>query len=68
MIKVIELFDVKLSMLGSHQLQNAATATCAFLCLRDQSQKLVGKIQHMIKELKKFVFQVFSFFNICNHS
>ncbi|GMP70482.1 hypothetical protein CsSME_00029317 [Camellia sinensis var. sinensis] len=32
----IELFDVKLSMLGSHQLQNAATATCASLCLRDQ--------------------------------
>ncbi|CAL5405247.1 unnamed protein product [Camellia sinensis] len=34
--QVIELFDVKLSMLGSHQLQNAATATCASLCLRDQ--------------------------------
>ncbi|CAH2068865.1 unnamed protein product [Thlaspi arvense] len=32
----IELLDVKLSMLGSHQLQNAATATCAALCLRDQ--------------------------------
>ncbi|CAL5322837.1 unnamed protein product [Camellia sinensis] len=68
MIKVIELFDAKLSMLGSHQLQNAATATCASLCLRDQGQKLVGEIQHMIKELKNFVFQVFSFFNICNHS
>ncbi|KAL7214154.1 hypothetical protein ACSBR1_026553 [Camellia fascicularis] len=34
--QVVELFDVKLSMLGSHQLQNAATATCASLCLRDQ--------------------------------
>ncbi|GER49805.1 folylpolyglutamate synthase [Striga asiatica] len=31
----IELFDVRLRMLGSHQLQNAATATCAALCLRD---------------------------------
>ncbi|XP_028106672.1 dihydrofolate synthetase-like [Camellia sinensis] len=35
-MKVIELFDVKPSMLGSHQLQNAATATCASLCLCDQ--------------------------------
>ncbi|GFP91324.1 folylpolyglutamate synthase [Phtheirospermum japonicum] len=32
----IELFDVRLHLLGSHQLQNAATATCAALCLRDQ--------------------------------
>ncbi|KAF5950731.1 hypothetical protein HYC85_012724 [Camellia sinensis] len=32
--QAIELFDVKLSMLGSHQRQNAATATCASLCLR----------------------------------
>ncbi|XP_065626273.1 dihydrofolate synthetase isoform X2 [Quercus suber] len=29
----LELLDVKLCMLGSHQLQNAATATCAALCL-----------------------------------
>lgn len=36
----IELFDVKLSMLGSHQLQNAATATCAALCLRHQGWKI----------------------------
>ncbi|KAI8540455.1 hypothetical protein RHMOL_Rhmol09G0265000 [Rhododendron molle] len=36
----IELFDVRLSMLGSHQLQNAATATCASLCLRDQGWKV----------------------------
>ncbi|XP_058182695.1 dihydrofolate synthetase isoform X1 [Rhododendron vialii] len=36
----IELFDVRLSMLGSHQLQNAATATCASLCLRDQGLKV----------------------------
>ncbi|XP_009368683.2 dihydrofolate synthetase [Pyrus x bretschneideri] len=31
----IELLDVKLYMLGTHQLQNAATATCAALCLRN---------------------------------
>ncbi|KAF3432873.1 hypothetical protein FNV43_RR23975 [Rhamnella rubrinervis] len=31
----IELFNVQLYMLGSHQLQNAATATCAALCLRN---------------------------------
>ncbi|KAM4076175.1 hypothetical protein ACJW30_12G043200 [Castanea mollissima] len=31
----LELLDVKLCMLGSHQLQNAATATCAVLCLRN---------------------------------
>lgn len=36
----IELFDVRLRLLGSHQLQNAATATCATLCLRDQGWKL----------------------------
>lgn len=29
------LLDVKMSMLGDHQLQNAVTATCAALCLRD---------------------------------
>lgn len=31
----LELLDVKLCMLGSHQLQNAATASCAALCLRN---------------------------------
>ncbi|KAK4403650.1 Dihydrofolate synthetase [Sesamum angolense] len=36
----IELFDVQLRLLGSHQLQNAATATCTALCLRDQGWKL----------------------------
>ncbi|KAK6117711.1 hypothetical protein DH2020_048563 [Rehmannia glutinosa] len=36
----IELFDVQLRLLGSHQLQNAATATCAALCLRDQGWNL----------------------------
>lgn len=30
----VELLDVKLYMLGTHQLQNAVTATCAALCLR----------------------------------
>ncbi|XP_054788365.1 dihydrofolate synthetase isoform X2 [Prosopis cineraria] len=30
-----ELLGVKLRMLGSHQLQNAATATCVALCLRN---------------------------------
>ncbi|KAG8390375.1 hypothetical protein BUALT_Bualt01G0076900 [Buddleja alternifolia] len=35
-----ELVDVQLRMLGSHQLQNAVTATCAALCLRDQGWKL----------------------------
>lgn len=36
----IELYDVKLRMLGWHQLQNAATATCAALCLRDQGWRI----------------------------
>lgn len=36
----IELFDVQLHLLGSHQLHNAVTATCAALCLRDQGWKL----------------------------
>ncbi|CAA0830861.1 Folylpolyglutamate synthetase family protein [Striga hermonthica] len=36
----IELFDVRLRMLGSHQLQNASTATCAALFLRDQGWNL----------------------------
>ena len=36
----LELLDVKLCMLGSHQLQNAATATCAALCLRNLGEFL----------------------------
>ncbi|KAL0403212.1 UNVERIFIED_CONTAM: Dihydrofolate synthetase [Sesamum radiatum] len=36
----IELFDVQLRLLGSHQLQNAATATCTAICLRNQGWKL----------------------------
>ncbi|KAF6172997.1 hypothetical protein GIB67_006373 [Kingdonia uniflora] len=39
----IELNDVKLCMLGTHQLQNAVTATCASLCLRDQGWKVSDK-------------------------
>lgn len=34
--KAIELFDLQLRLLGSHQLQNAVTATCTALCLRAQ--------------------------------
>ncbi|KAJ4950826.1 hypothetical protein NE237_027658 [Protea cynaroides] len=36
----VELLDVKLCMLGHHQLQNAVTATCTALCLRDQGWTL----------------------------
>ncbi|KAK9059159.1 hypothetical protein SSX86_021778 [Deinandra increscens subsp. villosa] len=36
----IELYDVKLRLLGLHQLQNAATATCAALCLRSQGWRI----------------------------
>lgn len=36
----IELFDLQLRMLGPHQLQNAVTATCTALCLREQGWKL----------------------------
>lgn len=36
----IELLNVNLCMLGPHQLQNAATATCAALCLRHQGWKI----------------------------
>ncbi|KAK1432280.1 hypothetical protein QVD17_09175 [Tagetes erecta] len=36
----IELYDVKLRLLGLHQLQNAATATCAALCLRYQGWRI----------------------------
>ncbi|XP_010539028.1 PREDICTED: dihydrofolate synthetase [Tarenaya hassleriana] len=33
---IIELDDINLRMLGHHQLQNAVTATCVALCLRNQ--------------------------------
>ncbi|KAL4384771.1 hypothetical protein GQ457_15G002570 [Hibiscus cannabinus] len=36
----IELCDLNLSMLGTHQLQNAVTATCAALCLRNQGWRI----------------------------
>ncbi|KAI3826177.1 hypothetical protein L1987_00222 [Smallanthus sonchifolius] len=36
----IELYDVKLRLLGQHQLQNVATATCAALCLRYQGWRM----------------------------
>ncbi|XP_059434077.1 dihydrofolate synthetase isoform X1 [Corylus avellana] len=36
----IELLDVKLCMLGNHQLQNAATAACAALCLHNQGWRI----------------------------
>lgn len=34
-MQFIELLDVNLRMLGRHQLQNAATATCVILTLRN---------------------------------
>ena len=33
-LQSIELHDVKLQLLGDHQRQNAVTAACAALCLR----------------------------------
>ncbi|KAJ4705886.1 Folylpolyglutamate synthase [Melia azedarach] len=36
----MELFGVNLCMIGSHQLQNALTATCAALCLHDQGWRI----------------------------
>ncbi|XP_021277917.1 dihydrofolate synthetase [Herrania umbratica] len=36
----IELCDLNLSMLGTHQLQNAVTAACTALCLRNQGWKI----------------------------
>ncbi|MQM19747.1 hypothetical protein Taro_052759 [Colocasia esculenta] len=36
----IELSNVKLHMLGHHQLQNAITAVCASLCLQNQGWKI----------------------------
>ncbi|XP_074281779.1 dihydrofolate synthetase-like isoform X2 [Silene latifolia] len=60
----IQLLDVNISMLGYHQLQNAVTATCVALCLRDQgwkisdvsirtaleSTQLLGRSQFLMKE------------------
>ncbi|XP_043696917.1 dihydrofolate synthetase isoform X1 [Telopea speciosissima] len=42
----VELFDVKLCMLGHHQLQNAVTATCTALCLRGQGWNLSDESIH----------------------
>ncbi|VFQ72671.1 unnamed protein product [Cuscuta campestris] len=36
----VELFDVRLRMLGSHQLRNAVTAVCAALCLHNKGWRL----------------------------
>ncbi|TXG66620.1 hypothetical protein EZV62_007895 [Acer yangbiense] len=36
----IELLDVNLCMIGRHQLQNAVTAACTALCLRDQGWRM----------------------------
>lgn len=44
--KCIELFDLQLRLLGSHQLQNAVTATCAALCLREQGVEKVLASQY----------------------
>ncbi|CAL5435862.1 unnamed protein product [Camellia sinensis] len=51
-LEVIELFDVKLSMLGSHQLQNAATATCwtisdVSICSGLEQTYLLGRSQFL---------------------
>ncbi|KAK9724733.1 hypothetical protein RND81_05G095200 [Saponaria officinalis] len=60
----VELRDVNILMFGHHQLQNALTATCAALCLRDQgwkisdaavcsaleSTQLLGRSQFLTKE------------------
>ncbi|GAB2221941.1 hypothetical protein Droror1_Dr00013137 [Drosera rotundifolia] len=40
------LSDVKLLMLGDHQLQNAVTAVCTALCLRDQGWTIPDKSIH----------------------
>ncbi|CAO2821265.1 unnamed protein product [Amaranthus hypochondriacus] len=39
----IELSSVNLSMLGYHQLQNALTATCAALCLRNEGWRVTDE-------------------------
>ncbi|KAL4186848.1 hypothetical protein AMTRI_Chr09g36140 [Amborella trichopoda] len=36
----IELFNMRLHMLGHHQLQNAVTATCSALCLRNREWRI----------------------------
>lgn len=41
LVQFVELFDVQLYMLGSHQLQNAVTATCAVLCLRNLGESSI---------------------------
>lgn len=40
-IQFIKLLDVKLSLIGAHQLQNATAAACAALCLRDQGDRFI---------------------------
>ncbi|CAI0454242.1 unnamed protein product [Linum tenue] len=39
----LELSDVHLQMLGEHQLQNAVTAACTILCLRNQGWQVSDK-------------------------
>ncbi|KAK8939276.1 Folylpolyglutamate synthase [Platanthera zijinensis] len=39
----VDLRDVKLRMLGNHQLRNAVTATCAALCLRREGWRISDK-------------------------
>lgn len=36
----VELFDLRLRMIGHHQLHNAVTAVCSALCLRSQGWKI----------------------------
>ncbi|XP_071716336.1 dihydrofolate synthetase isoform X2 [Rutidosis leptorrhynchoides] len=49
----IELHDIKLRLLGLHQLQNAATATCAALCLRHQGWRICdGSIRSGLESTK----------------
>ncbi|KAM1232240.1 hypothetical protein ACFX13_042821 [Malus domestica] len=51
----IELLDVKLYMLGTHQLQNAATATCAALCLRNLGWRISdGSIRTGLEQTRLF--------------
>ncbi|KAG0450745.1 hypothetical protein HPP92_026544 [Vanilla planifolia] len=42
----LDLPDVKLRMLGKHQLQNAITATSTALCLRNQGWRILDKSIH----------------------
>ncbi|CAI0388250.1 unnamed protein product [Linum tenue] len=39
----LELSDINLQMLGKHQLQNAVTAACTILCLRNQGWQVSDK-------------------------